>query len=287
MHQTLTAWRIVPVIVAVIGCTPARDPAATSRAPHAPPPASTERAAEPLPQLHGNDPELVAKVRSIAARNDAELRDAAAERLIELASEINSEAWFRAARDKVMAANANARLDPTPEQLKAQIEAWRTEKLSPLFQAMRVLRAQRTTAWLVGIAENRALPGERRELALNAAYPLEWGPNTARAEIERSIHESPKPDLGIPDAARTVAGMRAGFRTCFDEQLKIDASFEARVRLTLKVGVDGVVTAVELEPEPPAPFGDCLRTAASAHTFTPPTNGKPAVVVVPVTFVRQ
>jgi len=92
----------------------------------------------------------------------------------------------------------------------------------------------------------------------------------------------------ISDASRVVAGMRAGFRACYQRGLNENPDAQGNIRLTIRVGPGGEVQGVNAAPSGslPASVVSCVQARASAAQFSPPEGGS-AVVVVPVTFVKQ
>jgi hypothetical protein len=92
----------------------------------------------------------------------------------------------------------------------------------------------------------------------------------------------------VSNAARVVAGMRAGFRACYNRGLQENPDAQGSIRLTIRVGAGGEVQGVSASPSGnlPASVVGCVQSRASAAQFAPPEGGS-AVVVVPVTFVKQ
>jgi hypothetical protein len=104
----------------------------------------------------------------------------------------------------------------------------------------------------------------------------------------------PQPPRGTPtksgtisDASRVVAGMRKGFRECYQVGLNNDPQLHGTVRLTLRVDQPGTVGTVSAEAIGlPEDVVDCVASAAGAGQFAAPDGGS-AVIQVPVTFVKQ
>lgn len=87
------------------------------------------------------------------------------------------------------------------------------------------------------------------------------------------------------NAARVVAGMRAGFRACHQRALNEDPEAAGSIRLLLRVGSAGQVEAASAAPAGrfPRSLVECVTARARAAQFDPPTGG-PAILQVPVTF---
>ncbi len=92
----------------------------------------------------------------------------------------------------------------------------------------------------------------------------------------------------VSNASRVVAGMRAGFRACYNRGLAQNPDSQGSIRLTIRVGPGGEVQGVSASSSGSLPGSvvGCVRSRASAAQFAPPEGGS-AVVVVPVTFVKQ
>jgi len=92
----------------------------------------------------------------------------------------------------------------------------------------------------------------------------------------------------VSNAARVVAGMRAGFRACYQRGLNENPDAQGSVRLVVKVGPSGAVTSVTPSATgnlPPSVVA-CLVARAKAAQFDTPQGGS-ATIVVPVTFVSD
>jgi len=92
----------------------------------------------------------------------------------------------------------------------------------------------------------------------------------------------------VSNAARVVAGMRAGFRACYQRGLNENPDAQGNIRLTIRVGAGGEVTNVTATPSgnlPPSVVA-CVQSRAKAAQFDAPEGGS-AAIVVPVTFVKQ
>jgi hypothetical protein len=92
----------------------------------------------------------------------------------------------------------------------------------------------------------------------------------------------------VSNAARVVAGMRAGFRACYNRALAQNPDVEGRISLSIRVGPGGEVQGVNAAPAGNLPDSvvSCVKARASSAQFDPPQGGA-AVIQVPVTFVKQ
>lgn len=124
------------------------------------------------------------------------------------------------------------------------------------------------------------------------------GSGTEGAGAEKIVKKGPKGSASVGGAAvsggtvsnasRVVAGMRAGFRNCYNRGLAINPDAAGSIRLTIRVGPGGEVQGVSAVPSGnlPGSVVSCVKARASAAQFSPPEGGT-AAVVVPVTFVKQ
>ena len=92
----------------------------------------------------------------------------------------------------------------------------------------------------------------------------------------------------VSNADRVVAGMRAGFRACYNRGLASNPDLQGSVRITAKIGPNGeVLTAT---PNATGSLGDevvnCVVRRVQSATFAPPEGGG-ATIVIPVTFALQ
>jgi len=92
----------------------------------------------------------------------------------------------------------------------------------------------------------------------------------------------------VSNASRVVAGMRAGFRACYQRGLAENPDAAGSIRLTIRVGAGGEVAGVQASQSGslPASVVSCVQARAQAAQFDAPEGGS-AVIQVPVTFVKQ
>ncbi len=91
----------------------------------------------------------------------------------------------------------------------------------------------------------------------------------------------------VGNASRVVAGMRAGFRACYQRGLSENPDAAGSITLTIRVGPGGEVQGVGgSSGSLPASVVACVKARAQAAQFDAPEGGS-AVISVPVTFVKQ
>jgi TonB family protein len=85
-----------------------------------------------------------------------------------------------------------------------------------------------------------------------------------------------------------VAGMRAGFRACYNRGLATNPDLQGRVSIVATVGPNGEVS--NAVPQGPSTLGDevvqCVIRRVKSANFDPPSGGR-ATIVIPVTFALQ
>ncbi len=91
----------------------------------------------------------------------------------------------------------------------------------------------------------------------------------------------------VSNASRVVAGLRAGFRHCFNRELAVNPDAQGTIRLSIRVGPGGEVQSVSAVPSGNLGSAvECVRSRARSAQFDPPEGGS-AVIDVPVTFIKQ
>jgi hypothetical protein len=92
----------------------------------------------------------------------------------------------------------------------------------------------------------------------------------------------------VSNAERVVAGMKAGFRACYNRGLASNPDLQGAVKITAKIGPNGEVASAT--PSGGGTLGDevvaCLVRRVQSATFNPPEGGG-ASIVIPITFVLQ
>lgn len=92
----------------------------------------------------------------------------------------------------------------------------------------------------------------------------------------------------VSNAQSVIAGMRAGFRRCYQQALDQNPDIQGSIRLTIRVGPGGEVTGVSSSSTgnlPPSVIA-CVEARARAGQFAPPEGGS-AIVEAPITLVKQ
>ena len=115
--------------------------------------------------------------------------------------------------------------------------------------------------------------GEERKVA---------GP-TGVANVGGSVASVP-----ISDADRVIAGMRARFRSCYQQGLNSDPSMSGKVVIVAKVGPNGEVSSADVSQNTglSPTVASCIAGVVRRGTFSPPGGGG-STLQIPVTFVQQ
>jgi hypothetical protein len=233
---------------------------------------------------------LATKVRAVVERGNPAERAAVAAELTRLARELLDPAWLATARPKVERANGAAGLMPTPAQLSAQIEAWRTELLAHVFDAMRVVHAPEDVALIFKIAADSTEPLDRRKLALLVldaiVLPQDAMAIQQREALRNEMSAAQQAADADPstDLRRRVAEMRAPFRLCYQEQLAREpgAGYHGTVKFTIEPnGQTSTIATTDL-PEGMIP---CVEAVVQATRFASAAESR--VVQFPLTLVAD
>jgi hypothetical protein len=137
----------------------------------------------------------------IADFGDEATKTKASEKLVAVAKEVNSENWI-----KQEAANKASKLNPSPEQFKAQLAKFQEEELLRVFSSMKRVGGKPTVNYLLAFAQDKSQDDKRRGASLAALQGnLEKG-NPAHAAAILSVAGA----SDTPDSVRDVALQRIG-----------------------------------------------------------------------------
>lgn len=246
--------------------------------------------------------DLLPTARFLAERGDDPTRQAAASLLVARARYQRTPAFRDTARPLLVQANEAARIAPTPQQLEAQLDAYRNEKVLRVLAAMELLGGREIVDYCLGLGEDEfaaltlrkaALTvlvrnADRRDEPVRRRSQALWERLTVLEAAKRESDAASTGAGNVANASDVVAGMGQGFRRCYNLGLTADADMKGSVRVTAKIGPSGeVVSAV------PSGGGglsasviSCVVARVSSARFAPP-NGGGATVVIPVTFVAN
>jgi hypothetical protein len=142
----------------------------------------------------------------IADFGDDQTKAKAGEKLVAVAKEVNSETWIKQKAPGVEAANKASKMNPTPEQFKAQLAQYQEEELLRVFSSMKKVGGKPIASYLVSFAQDKSQPEKRRAAALAALQGnLDKKDNAQAAAILAVAGAS-----DTPDSVRDVALQRVG-----------------------------------------------------------------------------
>jgi hypothetical protein len=104
----------------------------------------------------------------IADFGDDATKAKASEKLVAVALEVNSAKWIEQKAGVVEAANKASKLNPKPEQFKAQVAQYQEEELTHVLASMKKVGGKPAVAFLLGFAQDKTQSDKRRSAALAA-----------------------------------------------------------------------------------------------------------------------
>ncbi|AKV01732.1 putative abductin-like protein [Labilithrix luteola] len=92
----------------------------------------------------------------------------------------------------------------------------------------------------------------------------------------------------VSDADRVIAGLRARFRSCYQQGLNSDPSMSGKVIISAKVGPNGEVSSADVSQNTglSPTVASCIANVVKRATFSAPGGGG-STLQIPVTFVQQ
>jgi len=142
----------------------------------------------------------------IADFGDDATKARASEKLVAVANEVNSETWIKQKAPGVEAANKASKLNPTPDQFKAQLAKFQEEELLRIFSSMKKVGGKPAVAFLIGFAQDKTKDEKRRAAAMAALQGNLDKKDTAHAAAVLAIAGA----ADTPDSVRDVALQRVG-----------------------------------------------------------------------------
>jgi hypothetical protein len=130
----------------------------------------------------------------------------ASEKLVAVAKEVNSPKWIEQKAGVVEAANKASKLNPKPEQFKAQVAQYQEEELTKVFSSMKKVGGKPVVAYLLAFAQDKTQPEKRRQVALSALQGNIDKKDTTHAAAVLAIAGA----SDTPDSVRDAALQRVG-----------------------------------------------------------------------------
>lgn len=142
----------------------------------------------------------------------------------------------------------------------------------------------------------RVNPMAQPELILDE--PVDAGKPAA---VTEEVKEKPKPqakvarddwdcsgDLSRESLQAVIDKNRAQVRNCYERRLKVNNVLQGDLKLKLKIGASGQVSAVGVNGSlRDNEVFSCVRSIAQRWSFTPPKDGDCAVVQIPFQFAPK
>jgi len=142
----------------------------------------------------------------IADFGDDATKAKASEKLVAVAKEVNSPKWIEQKAGVVEAANKASKLNPKPEQFKAQVEQYQEEELTHVFASMKKVGGKPSVAYLLMYAQDKTQPEKRRAAALAALQGNLDKKDSAHAAAVLAVAGA----VDTPDSVRDAALQRVG-----------------------------------------------------------------------------
>ena len=163
--------------------------------------------ARPLPALIAPGAPRIDRIAELVADfGDPATRTAASQKLVQVAKEVNSEAWIKQKAPSVEAANRASKLSPTPDQFKKQLVQYQEEELLRVFSSMKRVGGKSVVDYLLAFTQDKNESERRRATALAALQGNLDRSNPSHAEVPLALAGAPD----TPDQLRDVAFARVG-----------------------------------------------------------------------------
>jgi hypothetical protein len=182
----------------------------------------------------------------IADFGDDATKARASEKLVAVAKEVNSDAWIKQKAPAVEAANKASKLNPTPEQFKAQLAKYQEEELLRVLSSMKRSGGKPAVDFLLAFAQDKAQDEKRRAAALAALQNNLDKNNKAHAQAVLAIASA----SDTPDPVRDAALQRVGE---FPRPLVIDKLYELFTHENWKVRWVAAELALKMSETPHLP----------------------------------
>lgn len=122
-----------------------------------------------LPQLISLDAPKVDRICDIVADlGDTPTKLEASKRLVQVASEINSDKWLKSRAPRLEQANKASKLNPNKDQFQKQLDQYQEEELLRVFGSMKKIGQAPSVEYLLNFGGDKAQAEKRRTTALVA-----------------------------------------------------------------------------------------------------------------------
>jgi len=142
----------------------------------------------------------------VAEQGDQATKEATAAKLVDLAKFTASQAWIDKNKPAVEEANKASKINPTPDQLKAQLTQYQDEALTKAFAAIKKVGTRPAVDYCLSVATDKTQSEKRRQAALAA---LEGRLDRNRpGDVDKVLALASADDT--PDSVRDLAFQRVG-----------------------------------------------------------------------------
>ena len=142
----------------------------------------------------------------VAELGDPETKQRASQKLVDVAKNVSSDAWVASKRPGVEAANKQSKLNPSEDQLKAQLAQYQEEELLRVFGSMKKMGGKPVVTYLLGFVQDKNGIEKRRAAAMAALQGNLDRNNAEQAQVTLTIAG----DAATPDSLRDVTLQRVG-----------------------------------------------------------------------------
>lgn len=104
----------------------------------------------------------------VAELGDPATKLAASEKLVAVATYVNSAKWLSEREPVLRKANQDSKLNPTEKQFKEQLESYQDEELTRLFSSMKKVGSKPVVSYLIAFATDKTASEKRRSTAVAA-----------------------------------------------------------------------------------------------------------------------
>ena len=160
-----------------------------------------------LPVLISGEGSKFDRIASLVAElGDQQAKEATAAKLVDLAKQTGSPAWIEKTKPSVVEANRASKIDPTPEQLKKQLEQYQEEALTKIFASIKKVGTRPALDYCLSVAGDKSQNEKRRQAALAAIEGRLDRSNPGDTEKVMAIASADD----TPDSVRDLAFQRVG-----------------------------------------------------------------------------
>ena len=160
-----------------------------------------------LPQLISLDAPKVDRICDIVADlGDTPTKLEASKKLVQVASEINSDKWLKTRAPRLEQANKASKLSPTKEQFQKQLDQYQEEELLRVFGSMKKISQPPIVEYLLNFAGDKAQSEKRRATALIALQGQIDKENKSQVDRVLALASAEDTPDSIRDAALRLVG---------------------------------------------------------------------------------